>query len=49
MGANSTILPGVTIGENAVVSAGAVVSSDVFPNVIVVGNPAQIIKKFQLL
>jgi len=46
VGVNSTILPGVTIGENAIVSAGAVVSTDVPPNVIVAGNPAKIIKKF---
>lgn len=44
IGANSTVLPGVTIGENAVVAAGAVVTKDVPENVIVGGVPAKIIK-----
>lgn len=44
IGAGATILPGVTIGENAVVAAGAVVSKDVPDNVIVGGIPAKIIK-----
>ncbi len=37
----AVILPGVTIGEGAVVAAGAVVSRDVAPYTIVAGNPAQ--------
>lgn len=40
IGANATILPGVTVGMNAMVGAGAVVTRDVPPNAIVVGNPA---------
>jgi len=44
IGANATILPGVTIGENAVVAAGAVVSKDVADNTIVGGIPAKFIK-----
>lgn len=44
IGAGATILPGVTIGENAVVAAGAVVSRDVSANSIVGGVPAKIIK-----
>lgn len=44
LGANTTILPGVTIGENSVVASGAVVSKDVPDNVIVGGIPAKIIK-----
>ncbi|WP_443946446.1 DapH/DapD/GlmU-related protein [Pedobacter sp. AW1-32] len=44
LGAGATILPGVTIGENAVVAAGAVVSKDVAPNTIVGGVPAKFIK-----
>lgn len=39
------ILPGVTIGEGAVVGAGSVVTKDVEPYTIVAGNPARIIKK----
>ena len=42
IGANATILPGITIGRNAIVGAGAVVTHDVPANAIVVGNPAQI-------
>jgi acetyltransferase-like isoleucine patch superfamily enzyme len=44
VGANVTLLPGVTIGENALVGAGAVVVADVPDNAVVVGNPARIIK-----
>lgn len=44
IGTGATILPGVTIGENAVVAAGAVVSRDVSANSIVGGVPAKIIK-----
>jgi acetyltransferase-like isoleucine patch superfamily enzyme/dTDP-4-dehydrorhamnose 3,5-epimerase-like enzyme len=42
LGANSTILPGVTIGQNAMVGAGSVVTHSVPANAIVVGNPATI-------
>ncbi len=42
MGANATILPGIAIGERAMVGAGAVVTRDVPPGAIVVGNPARI-------
>jgi acetyltransferase-like isoleucine patch superfamily enzyme len=44
IGAAATILPGVTIGENSVVAAGAVVSKDVPDNTVVAGIPARIIK-----
>lgn len=43
LGANCTILPGVTVGENAMIGAGAVVTKSVPPNVTVVGNPARIV------
>ncbi|MHC1781618.1 MAG: WxcM-like domain-containing protein [Anaerolineaceae bacterium] len=43
IGANATILPGLTIGQFAMVGAGAVVTRDVPPYAIVVGNPARII------
>lgn len=45
IGAGATILPGVTIGENSIVAAGAVVNKDVPSNVIVGGVPAKTIKK----
>src|SRR5574344_421400 len=45
IGAGATILRGITIGENSVVGAGSVVTKDVPDNVIVVGNPAKIIKR----
>ena len=45
IGANATILQGVTIGENAIVAAGSVVSNDVPDNTIVGGVPAKIIKQ----
>jgi acetyltransferase-like isoleucine patch superfamily enzyme len=41
IGANATLLPGVTIGEDALVAAGSVVTCDVEPRVVVVGNPAR--------
>ena len=44
IGANATLLPGVTIGHNALVGAGAVVVRDVPDGKLVVGNPARIIK-----
>lgn len=45
IGAGSTILPGVTVGENAVVGAGSVVTHNVEPNTIVAGNPARLIRQ----
>lgn len=47
VGANATILPGITIGEKAMVAAGAVVTKDVPPGVLVVGNPARVIKSIE--
>nr|WP_231718274.1 sugar O-acetyltransferase [Vibrio coralliirubri] len=44
IGANATILGGVTIGENSIVAAGAVVNKDVPPNTVVAGVPAKPIK-----
>lgn len=45
IGGNSTILPGVSIGENSVVGAGSVVTKDIPANVVAAGNPCRIIKK----
>jgi acetyltransferase-like isoleucine patch superfamily enzyme len=47
IGAGATILPGVTIGENSIVAAGAVVNKDVAANTIVGGVPAKVIKVIQ--
>ena len=44
IGSGSTILSNVVIGENAIVGAGSVVTRDVPPNVIVVGNPAKVLR-----
>ncbi len=46
IGANATILPGLTIGAGAMVGAGAVVTKDVPPRTLVVGNPARIVRSF---
>lgn len=47
IGAKAMILPGVTVGENAVVAGGAVVTKDVEPNTVVGGNPAKILKHLE--
>ena len=49
IGSNSTILGNVTIGENAIVGAGSVVTKDVPPNMIVAGNPARIFRSIDSL
>lgn len=45
IGAGAIILPGVTVGENAIVAAGAVVTKDVPDNTIVAGVPAKIVRR----
>jgi len=45
IGANATILPGLTIGENAMIGAGAVVTKDVPAGAVVMGNPAKIVRR----
>lgn len=47
IGANATILPGVTVGDGAIVAAGAVVTHDVPPNMIVAGVPARVLRPVQ--
>lgn len=48
VGVNAVVLKGVTIGDNSVIAAGAVVSSDVPKNVVVAGNPARIMREIKL-
>lgn len=45
IGTGAVILPGVTIGDNTVVGAGSVVTKDLPPNVIAVGNPARVLRE----
>ena len=47
IGANCTILPGVNIGNNVVIAAGAVVTKDVPDNCVVGGVPAKVIKEIK--
>ncbi len=47
IGSGATILCNITIGENAIVGAGSVVTKDVPPNSIVVGNPARVLRYIQ--
>ncbi|MEK7234398.1 MAG: acyltransferase [Elusimicrobiota bacterium] len=49
VGANSTLLPGVVIGENALVGAGSVVTKDVPPGAVVAGNPARVLRSIKEL
>lgn len=44
IGSNSTILPGVTVGDGAIIGAGSVVTKEVPSNCIVAGNPAKVIR-----
>jgi acetyltransferase-like isoleucine patch superfamily enzyme len=46
LGAGVAVLPGVTIGERAIVSAGSVVTRDVPPRTIVFGNPARVVRSW---
>ncbi len=47
IGGSATILPGVSIGNNVVVAAGAIVTKDIPDNVVVGGNPARVIKELK--
>lgn len=48
VGSGVTLLSKITIGENAIVGAGSVVTKDVSPNTIVAGNPAKILRKTEI-
>ena len=45
LGSNVTVLPGITIGDGAIIAAGAVVTKDVEANTIVAGIPAKVVRK----
>src|SRR5690625_4469398 len=45
LGGGAIICPGVTIGENSIIGAGAVVTKDIPANVVAVGNPARVVKQ----
>ena len=45
IGSSATLLGGITVGEEAIVGAGSVVTKDVPPNIIVAGNPARVLRK----
>jgi len=47
IGSGATILSNISIGENAIVGAGSVVTKDVSPNTIVVGNPAKLLRSIE--
>ena len=47
IGAGATVLPGVTVGENSIVAAGAVVTKDVPDNTIVAGVPARVLRSIK--
>ena len=44
IGARSIIMPGITIGDHSIIGAGSVVTKDIPPNSIAVGNPAKVIR-----
>lgn len=48
IGANVTVLPGVTIGNNCTIGAGSVVTKDIPENTIAVGNPCKVIKSINI-
>lgn len=48
IGANSVVLPGITIGGNSMIGAGSVVTKDIPPYSLAVGNPARVIKQYDI-
>lgn len=47
IGANATILAGITVGEKSIIGAGSVVTKDIPENVVAFGNPAKIVRKIK--
>lgn len=47
LGSHSTVMPGVTIGENSIVGAHSLVNTDIPPNVIALGVPAKVVKAIE--
>jgi acetyltransferase-like isoleucine patch superfamily enzyme len=47
IGSSTTLLCGITVGENVIIGAGSVVTKDVPPNTIVAGNPARVLRKIE--
>jgi len=47
IGVNSIILPKVNIGKNTIIGAGSVVTNDIPPNVVAMGNPARVIREIK--
>jgi acetyltransferase-like isoleucine patch superfamily enzyme len=47
IGSSATLLCGITVGENAIVGAGSVVTKDVPPNTVVAGNPARVLRRIE--
>ena len=45
IGAGAIVLPGVTIGDHSVIGAGSVVTKDIPPNVVAVGNPCRVLRE----
>jgi len=45
LGAGVIVMPGVTIGDNSVIGAGSIVTKDIPPNVIAVGNPCRVMRQ----
>ena len=45
IGANTVVVPGVTIGDNSVIGAGSVVTKDIPANVVAVGNPCKVLRQ----
>ena len=48
IGANSVVLPGVQIGNHSVIGAGSIITKDIPPYSVAVGNPARIVKRYDM-